>query len=84
MNDKHYFLITSLLYRLKAAQQELSAFRSGEVIVKLSADYERIIRSQNTTIKNYRKSVKKNSESSKRPLPNFSTLWQALRTAIRN
>ena len=51
MNDQQYFLTTSLSYQLKAARQELSAFRSGEAYQKLRADYETIIRSQNLTIK---------------------------------
>ena len=40
MNDQQYFRITSLSYRLKAAQRELVSFRSGEVYVKLRADYK--------------------------------------------
>lgn len=51
MNDQQYFLTTSLSYQLKAARQELSAFRSGEFYQKLCVDYEMIIRSQNLTIK---------------------------------
>lgn len=38
MNDQQYFQTTSLAYQLKAAQRELSAFRSGEVYGKLRAD----------------------------------------------
>lgn len=40
MNDREYFLTTSLSYRLRAAQQELASFRSGEAYVKLRVDYE--------------------------------------------
>ncbi len=42
MNDQQYFLTTSLSYRLRAAQQELSSFRSGDAYVKLRTDYEGI------------------------------------------
>lgn len=55
MNDREYFLTTSLSYRLRAAQQELASFRSGEAYVKLRTDYENIIRDQNLTIKRLRK-----------------------------
>ena len=51
MNDQQYLLTTSLSYQLRAARQELSAFRSGEAYQKLRADYETIIRSQNHIIK---------------------------------
>lgn len=51
MNNQQYFQTTSLSYRLKAAQRELDAFRSGEAYVKLRKDYENIIRSLNTEIK---------------------------------
>lgn len=54
MNDQQYFLTTSLSYQLKAARQELDSFRSGEAYVKLRADYEKIIRDQNLTIKKLR------------------------------
>ena len=55
MNDRQYFLMTSLSYQLKAAQQELSSFRSGEAYVKLRADYENLIRSKDLTIKRLQK-----------------------------
>ena len=55
MNDQQYFMATSLSYQLKAAKQELASFRSGEAYVKLRADYEKIIRSQNATIKKLQK-----------------------------
>lgn len=51
MNDQQYFLTTSLRYQLKAARQELAAFRSGEVYVRMRSEYESIIRSQNISIK---------------------------------
>ena len=51
MDDQQYFLTTSLSYRLRAAQQELSSFRSGDAYVKLRTDYEGIIRGLNLTIK---------------------------------
>ncbi len=51
MNDQQYFRITSLSYQLRAAQQELDSFRSGEAYVKLRADYESIIRDLNLAIK---------------------------------
>jgi len=54
MNDQQYFQTTSLAYQLKAAQRELSAFRSGEVYGKLRADYEKIIREQDIVIKKLR------------------------------
>lgn len=55
MNDQQYFLTTSLSYQLKAAQRELSAFRSGEAYTKLRAEYESIIRDLNNTIKKLQK-----------------------------
>lgn len=55
MNDREYFLTTSLSCQLKAARQELSSFRSGEAYVKLRTDYEKIIRDQNLTIKKLQK-----------------------------
>ncbi len=54
MNNQQYFLTTSLSYRLRAAQQELFSFRSGEAYVKLRTDYEKIIHDQNLTIKRLR------------------------------
>lgn len=51
MNDQHYLLTTSLSYQLKSARQELASFRSGEVYVRLRADYEKIIRDRDLTIK---------------------------------
>jgi len=44
MDNREYFLITSLSYQLQAARKELEAFRSGEAIQKLRAEYEKIIR----------------------------------------
>ena len=55
MNNREYFLTTSLSYRLRAAQRELAAFRSGEIYVTLRAQYESIIREQNQTIEKLRK-----------------------------
>lgn len=54
MNDREYFLTTSLSYRLRSAEQELASFRSGEAYVKLRKDYEKIIRDLNLTIKRLR------------------------------
>ena len=54
MDNRQYFLTTSLSYQLRAAQRELASFRSGEAYVKLRADYEKIIRDQNLTIKKLR------------------------------
>jgi len=54
MNDQQHFLTTSLSYQLRAAQQELSSFRSGEIYTKLRADYEKIICNLNLTIKKLR------------------------------
>lgn len=51
MNDQQYFLTTSLSYQLRSARQELASFRSGEAYVKLRADYGKIIRDLNLTIK---------------------------------
>ena len=45
----------SLSCRLKAAQRELDAFRSGEVLLKLREDYESIIREKDVLIKKLRK-----------------------------
>lgn len=55
MNNQQYFQTTSLSYRLKAAERELADFRSGEAYVKLRAEYEAIIRSQQATIKKLQK-----------------------------
>ncbi len=55
MNDREYFLTASLSCRLRAAQRELDSFRSGEAYVKLRADYEKIIRSLNLTVKKLQK-----------------------------
>ncbi len=55
MNDSQYFRTTSLSYRLKAAEREPAAFRSGDAYVKLLADYERVIHEQNLAIKKLRK-----------------------------
>ena len=55
MNDQQYFLTTSLSYQLKAAQRELSAFRSGEAYTRLRAEYESIIRDLNHTIRKLQK-----------------------------
>lgn len=54
MDNRQYFLTTSLSYQLRAAQRELASFQSGEAYVKLRADYEKIIRDQNLTIKKLR------------------------------
>ena len=54
MDNRQYFLTTSLSCQLRAAQRELASFRSGEAYVKLRADYEKIIRDQNLTIKKLR------------------------------
>lgn len=37
MTNQQYFETTSYSYQLKAAKQELVAFRSGEVYVKMRA-----------------------------------------------
>lgn len=55
MNNQQYFQTTSLSYRLKAAERELADFHSGEAYVKLRAEYEAIIRSQQATIKKLQK-----------------------------
>ncbi len=55
MNNSQYFQTASLSYRLKAAERELAAFRSGDAYVKLRADYESVIRGQNLTIKKLQK-----------------------------
>lgn len=51
MNDREYSIMTSLTYRLKAAERELESFRSGAAYVKLRADYESLIRSLNATVR---------------------------------
>ncbi len=55
MNNGQHFQTTSLSYRLKAAERELEAFRSGEAYVKLRSEYESVIRSQNIAIKKLQK-----------------------------
>lgn len=55
MNDREYFLTTSLSYQLKAAQRELSSFRSGDAYTRLRAEYESVIRDLNKTIKKLQK-----------------------------
>lgn len=55
MNNQQYFSETSLSYQLKAARRQLASFQSGEAYTKLRADYEKIIRSQNLTIKKLKK-----------------------------
>lgn len=55
MNDHQYFLMTSLSYQLRAAQQELASFRSGEAYTKLREDYENIIRDLNISMKKLRR-----------------------------
>ncbi len=55
MNDREYFLITSLSYQLKSARRELADFRSGETYCKLRRDYEGIIRRKNLEIKKLRR-----------------------------
>ena len=55
MNNREYFLTTSLSCQLKTARRELAGFRSGEIYQKLRADYEGIIREQNLTIKELRR-----------------------------
>ncbi len=41
--------------RLKAAERELTAFRSGDAYAKLRAGYESVIREQNIAIKKFQK-----------------------------
>ena len=55
MDNREYFLTTSLSYQLQAARKELEAFRSGEAIQKLRAEYEKIIRELKLTIKRLEK-----------------------------
>lgn len=55
MNDREYFMTTSLSYQLKAARRELADFRSGEACRKLREGYEGIIREQDLTIKKLQK-----------------------------
>lgn len=55
MTNREYFQTTSLSYRLKAAEQELASFRSGEAYVKMRADYEKVIRDRELTIKRLQK-----------------------------
>ena len=55
MNDREYFLTTSLSYQLQAARRELASFRSGEAYQKLRADYEGIIREKDIAIKKLQK-----------------------------
>ena len=38
MNDREYFLTTSLSYQLQAARRELAGFRSGEAWQKMRAE----------------------------------------------
>ena len=55
MNDREYFLITSLSYQLQTARRELADFYSGEAFRKLRAHYEGAIRELNLTVKKLRK-----------------------------
>lgn len=55
MNDREYFLTASLSCQLQAARKELEAFRSGEAIRKLRAEYEKIIRELKLSIKRLEK-----------------------------
>ena len=55
MTSREYFRTTSLSYRLRAAERELASFRSGEAYVKMRADYEKIIRDRDLTIKRLQK-----------------------------
>ncbi len=55
MTNREYFRATSLSYRLRAAEQELASFRSGEAYVKMRADYEKVIRDRELTIKRLQK-----------------------------
>lgn len=55
MNDREYFLTTSLSYQLQAARRELADFRSGEAYRRLRADYEGIIRERDITVKKLQK-----------------------------
>lgn len=55
MNDREYFLTTSLSYQLQAARRELAGFRSGEAWQKMRADYEGIIREKDLAIKKLQK-----------------------------
>lgn len=55
MNDREYFLITSLSYQLQAARRELAGFRSGEAYQKLRADYEGILREKDLAIRRLQK-----------------------------
>lgn len=57
MNDREYFLTTSLSYQLQAARRELAGFRSGEIYQKLRADYEGIIREKDLTIRKLQKEL---------------------------
>lgn len=55
MTSSEYFRTTSLSYRLRAAERELASFRSGKAYVKMRADYEKIIRDRDLTIKRLQK-----------------------------
>lgn len=72
MNDREYFITTSLSYQLKAAQRELAAFRSGEAYVKMRSEYKKIIHEQNLTINRLRKERDEYSFSRKK----ITRQWQ--------
>lgn len=55
MINRELFRTTLLSYRLKAAERELASFRSGEAYVKMRAEYEKVIRDQELTIKRIQK-----------------------------
>lgn len=54
-NDQQNLRMNSLSCKLKAAERELEAFRSGESYKQLRAEYEKIIRERDITIKKLQK-----------------------------
>ena len=55
MSTRQDLQINSLSCRLKAAERELESFRSGEAYKQLRAEYEKIIRERDVTIKKLQK-----------------------------
>lgn len=66
MNNQQFFQNTFLAYQLKAARQELAAFRSGDAYVKKCQQYERIIQKLNRTIEELRREKEELSISNKK------------------
>ena len=76
MNDREYFLTTSLSYQPQAARRELAGFRSGEAYQKPHADYEGIIWKKDITIKKLQKERDEFSFPARRSRNSGWTCWR--------